>query len=43
METEKTTWSEFSNGGKATVEQILGSEERKKPKEDCESHSWGSQ
>ena len=45
METEKTTWSEFSNRGKATVEQILGSEERKKnPKEeDCESHSWGSQ
>ena len=31
METE-TTWSEFPNGGKATVEQILESEERKKSK-----------
>ena len=28
METEKTIWSEFPNGGKATVEQILASEER---------------
>ena len=28
METETTTWSEFSNGGKAIVEQILASEER---------------
>ena len=28
METETTTWSEFLNGGKATVEQILASEER---------------
>ena len=27
IETEKTTWSEFLNGGKATVEQILVSEE----------------
>ena len=27
METETTTWSEFSNGGKAIVEQILASEE----------------
>ena len=26
------TWSEFSNGGKAIVEQILASEERKKSK-----------
>ena len=26
-ETETTTWSEFSNGAKATVEQIEGSEE----------------
>ena len=32
METEKTTWSEFPNGGKAIVEQILVSEERKKSK-----------
>ena len=30
METEPTTWSEFSNGEKAIVEQILASEERKK-------------
>ena len=30
METE--TWSEFSNGGKAIVEQILASEERNKSK-----------
>ena len=27
IETEATTWSEFSNGRKATVEQILGSQE----------------
>ena len=27
METETTTWSEFLNGGKAIVEQILASEE----------------
>ena len=32
METETTTWSEFSNGGKAIPEQILASEERKKSK-----------
>ena len=32
METETTTWSEFANGGKAIVEQILVSEERKKSK-----------
>ena len=31
METE-TTWSEFPNGGKVIVEQILASEERNKPK-----------
>ena len=31
METE-TTWSEFHNGGKAIVEQILASEERNKSK-----------
>ena len=30
METEKTTWSEFPNGGKAIVEQILALEERNK-------------
>ena len=28
METATTTWSEFLNGGKAIVEQILKSEER---------------
>ena len=27
METKTTTWSEFPNGGKAFVEQILASEE----------------
>ena len=30
METETTTWPEFPNGGKASVEQILASEERYK-------------
>ena len=29
METETTRWSTFSNGGKATVEQILASEEKR--------------
>ena len=32
METDTITWSEFSNGGKAIVEQILVSQERKKSK-----------
>ena len=32
METETSTWSEFLNGGKAIVEQILASEERNKSK-----------
>ena len=32
METETTTWLEFSNGGKAIVEQIVASEERNKSK-----------
>ena len=32
METETTTWSEFPNGGKAIVEQILTSEEINKSK-----------
>ena len=32
METETTTWSEFPNGGKATVEQILVPEEINKSK-----------
>ena len=44
METEATTWSEFPNGEKAIVKQILASEERNKPKEqDCEDHSLGSE
>ena len=33
METETTTWSEFPNGRKAIVEQILASEERNKSKQ----------
>ena len=32
METETTTQSEFPNGGKAIVEQLLVSEERNKSK-----------
>ena len=32
MESEATTRSEFPNGGKAIIEQILASEERKKSK-----------
>ena len=32
METETTKWSEFPNGGKDIVEQILATEERKKSK-----------
>ena len=32
METETITWSEFPNGGKAIVEQILASEEINKSK-----------
>ena len=32
IETETKTWSEFPNGGKAIVEQILESQERKKYK-----------
>ena len=40
MESETTTWSEFSNGGKFIVEQILASGEiNKSKKQDCESHS----
>ena len=30
METETTTWSEFTNGGKTIVKQILATEERNK-------------
>ena len=32
METETTTWSQFPDGGKAIVEQILASEEINKSK-----------
>ena len=32
METQTTTWTEFLNGGKAIVEQILASEEINKSK-----------
>ena len=32
METETTTQSEFPNGGKAIVEQLLASEEKNKSK-----------
>ena len=32
MKTETTTWSEFQNGGKAIVKQILAPEEKKKSK-----------
>ena len=32
METEKITWSEFPNGRKEIVEQILASEDRNKSK-----------
>ena len=32
METDTATWSEFHNGGKAIVEQMLVSEERNKSK-----------
>ena len=40
MESEATTWSEFPNGGKAIVEQILTSEERNKSKR---AELWKSQ
>ena len=44
METGTTAWSEFPNGEKAIVEQILVSEERNKSKEqDYENHSLGSE
>ena len=43
METETATWSEFHNGGKASVEQILASEERNPKEHNCENHSQGSE
>ena len=42
METETTTSSEFPDGGKAVVEQILGLEEINKSKgQVCENHIEG--
>ena len=46
METETTKWSEFPNGGRAIVQQILVSEERKKFKRAglfCERHNQESE
>ena len=42
METEITTRSEFPNGGKAIVEQMLASEEINPEEQDCERHSQES-
>ena len=42
VETGTTTWSEFPNGGKAIVEQILVSQERNPKEQDCESPYQGS-
>ena len=42
METE-TTWSEFPNGGKAFVEQILASEEINLKEQNFENHIQGSE
>ena len=43
METETKIWSEFLNGGKAIVEQILASEEINQKEQDYENHSLGSE
>ena len=43
METESTTWSGFPDGGKASAEQILVSEETNPKDKDCERHSLGSE
>ena len=41
--TETAKWSEFPNGGKAIVKQILATEKEINPKEqDCESYGQGS-
>ena len=42
METEMKTWSEFPNGEKAIIEQIIASEDINPKEQDCESHSKGS-
>ena len=43
METETATWSEFVNGGKGIVKQILASEEMNPKEQDCESQSHESE
>ena len=43
METETTISSEFPNGGKAIVEQLLVSEDRNAKEQDFESHLQGSE
>ena len=43
METKTTTRSEFLNGGKAIVEQILVLEEINPKEQDRENHSLGSE
>ena len=43
METETTTWSDLTNGGKAIVEQILVLEEINPKEQDCENQSLGSE
>ena len=43
METERTIWPEFPNGGKASVEQLLGSEERNPTEQDYENQSLESE
>ena len=40
MKTETITWSEFPNGGKTIVEQIIASAEINK-EQDYENHSLG--
>ena len=40
IETETRTWSVFSNGGKATIEQLLASEINS-DEQDCESRNQG--
>ena len=44
MEIETATWFEFLKQGKAAAEQMLGSEEKNKYKQqDCHSHTQGSE
>ena len=39
IETETTTWSEFPNGGRAIVEQLLASDVRNPKEQDYENQS----